>query len=100
MQESRNIFQKLFCYNHCPLAFMAESGKNITPPQIEAEKRNLINSFCDKALVDVIRLLGVSHIIGVGKFAEARANLIKKKFNLHISVSFLLHPSPASPAAK
>lgn len=98
-KNPETFFKNCFVYNHCPLAFLAESGKNITPPQIRAEKRNLINSFCDKALLDVIQLLGVSSVIGVGKFAEARANLVKKRFNLDISVYFLLHPSPASPAA-
>jgi len=93
------FFKDCFVYNHCPLAFMTETGKNITPPQIGADKRALINNLCDNALVDVIKLLGVSSVIGVGKFAEKRANEIKKKFNLDISVFFLLHPSPASPAA-
>ena len=63
------------------------------------EKRTMINNLCDKALVDVIDLLGISNVIGVGKFAETRANKIKKKYNLNISVYSLLHPSPASPAA-
>lgn len=78
---------------------MGESGKNVTPPEIGEGKRMLINNLCDKALMDVIDLLGISSVIGVGKFAETRANKIKKKFNLKISVHSLLHPSPASPAA-
>ena len=78
---------------------MTETGKNITPPEIKGETKIMINNFCDKALVDVIRLLGVSTVVGIGKFAEARANAIKKKFNLDITVFFLMHPSPANPAA-
>ena len=93
------FFKNCFVYNYCPLAFMGESGKNVTPPEIGEGKRMLINNLCDKALVDVIDLLGISSVIGVGKFAETRANRIKKKFNLKISVHSLLHPSPASPAA-
>lgn len=30
-----NFFKHSFVYNHCPLAFMEASGKNITPPEIK-----------------------------------------------------------------
>lgn len=98
-ENPQTFFRKCFVYNHCPLAYMSETGKNITPPEFKAETKIMINNLCDKALADVIRLLRVTHVVGIGKFAEARANFIKKKFNMDISVFFLMHPSPANPAA-
>ena len=79
---------------------MGKSGKNVTPPDMKIDVRNKLLQLCDETLKDVIELYSVKHIVGLGRFAETRAkkvvndNLIK-----NVDVSFLIHPSPASPAA-
>ncbi|PNF24149.1 hypothetical protein B7P43_G00591 [Cryptotermes secundus] len=70
------FFQQAFVYNYCPLAFMTNSGKNITPTELKASERRLLNEICDKALHDVLLLLQVEMIVAIGKFAEARANSV------------------------
>ena len=95
-----NFFKNCLVYNHCPLIFMGKSGKNVTPPDMKIDVRNKLLQLCDETLKDVIELYSVKHIVGLGRFAETRAkkvvndNLIKDA-----EVSFLIHPSPASPAA-
>jgi len=98
-KNPETFFNNCFVYNHCPLAYMTESGKNLTPPELPKRTKSEITSVCDETLKNIIELLGVTTVIGVGKFAEARALAMKKQYNLNISVFFLLHPSPASPAA-
>ena len=94
------FFKNCLVYNHCPLIFMGKSGKNVTPPDMKIDVRNKLLQLCDETLKDVIELYSVKHIVGLGRFAETRAkkvvndNLIK-----NVDVSFLIHPSPASPAA-
>ena len=94
------FFNNCLVYNHCPLIFMGKSGKNVTPPDMKIDVRNKLLQLCDETLKDVIELYSVKHIVGLGRFAETRAkkvvndNLIK-----NVDVSFLIHPSPASPAA-
>ena len=94
------FFKNCLVYNHCPLIFMGKSGKNVTPPDMKIDVRNKLLQLCDETLKDVNELYSVKHIVGLGRFAETRAkkvvndNLIK-----NVDVSFLIHPSPASPAA-
>jgi len=57
-------------------------------------------SLCDEALYRVIKLYDCQHIIALGRVVEARAKKVVKHFNLeNVSVKFMVHPSPASPAA-
>ena len=88
-------------YNHCPLIFMGKTGRNITPPEMKnIELRKNLFTHCDNALKKVIELYDVKHIVCLGRLAEARAkNVIKYNQFFHINVHFLIHPSPASPAA-
>jgi single-strand selective monofunctional uracil DNA glycosylase len=45
----------------------------------------------------VIELLGPRHVVGVGAFAEARAQKVLSGRDVRIST--ILHPSPQSPLA-
>ena len=87
-------------YNHCPLLFMDEKGKNLTPPDLELETRNLILKFCDDALKSVIELYQVQHVVGIGRFAEMRTKKVLEANNIpNVKVHFMVHPSPASAVA-
>nr|CAD7398419.1 unnamed protein product [Timema cristinae] len=65
----------------------------------QADERKLMNQICDEALCKIITLLQVQMIIGLGKFAEKRASLAIKEYQLdnikvHKRVVSIPHPSP------
>jgi single-strand selective monofunctional uracil DNA glycosylase len=91
------FFKKLFIVNYCPLAFMAEGGKNIIPEKLKKSEREPLFEICDKVLVQTVEKLKPKWVIGVGKFAEKRAlNALK---GMNIQIAYMPHPSPANPAA-
>ena len=94
------FFRNCIVYNHCPLLFLSESGKNLTPPDFKASVRDRLVSLCDDALMNVIELYQIEHVVGIGRYAEKRAKkvLMKNERN-SIRVHFLTHPSPASAKA-
>lgn len=92
------FFADHFVANYCPLVFMEASGKNYTPDKLPAREVELVNAACDEHLRRVIQALEPEWLIGVGGYAEARANVIAEKFP-QLKVGRILHPSPASPAA-
>ena len=67
------FFMNCYVHNYCPLCFMAASGKNITPPMLRTLERRHLEEICNESLVEVINLLGVEYVVGVGKYAEERA---------------------------
>ncbi|KAI8495771.1 Single-strand selective monofunctional uracil DNA glycosylase [Branchiostoma belcheri] len=95
----QNFFRRCFVHNYCPLVFMTKTGKNVTPPSLHVTQREPLLSACDTALVEVIRLLQVKTIVGVGRFAQERAQYALKMAGLNIPVLFIMHPSPINPQA-
>lgn len=96
------FFQNAFVYNYCPLAFMTNTGKNITPEELKASERRAVNEICDKALRDVLQLLQVEVIVAVGKYAEKRANAAVARTELEgkIKIGSIPHPSPRNLSSK
>lgn len=91
------FFSRFFVVNYCPLAFLESSGKNRTPDRLPAAEREALFSACDAALSDVVDVLRPQHVVGVGGFAERRAREVLS--GRGVSISTILHPSPASPSA-
>jgi len=91
------FFADFFVLNYCPLVFMEESGRNRTPDKLAATEREALFAACDEALRAAIRCLRPERVVGVGGFAYGRAQAALEGFDL--SLSTILHPSPASPAA-
>lgn len=91
------FFERFFIVNYCPLVFMEESGKNLTPDKLGAAERSQLYEICDDALVETIRFLEPKNVIGIGNFAEKRAT--DTLGDLGIPIGKVLHPSPQSPAA-
>jgi len=91
------FFSRFFVLNYCPLLFLEESGRNRTPAQLPIAERRQIMSICDEALRRFIETLGAKIVIGIGQYAEDRAQEALAGKNLRIGR--ILHPSPASPAA-
>ena len=66
---------------------MNSSGKNVTPPQLPKKERQTLLELCDKSLADVVKLMGVKIVVGVGKFAEERA---QKALKEAVSLTFCI----------
>jgi single-strand selective monofunctional uracil DNA glycosylase len=91
------FFAQFFVWNHCPLLFLEDSGRNVTPDKLRVAPRQAILDPCDRALRRVVELLGFGRVVGVGGFAEVRSRLALE--GLPVRIDRVLHPSPASPAA-
>ncbi len=93
----RRFFEKFFVANYCPLAFLDDGGRNLTPDKLPAPERAALEDVCDRALRALVKVLSPSHVIGVGAFAEKRAAAALDGDS--VMIGKILHPSPASPAA-
>ncbi len=92
-----NFFQKHFVLNYCPLVFMEESGRNVTPDKIPAATAKKLFADCDQHLIACLKILQPEWAIGIGGFALKRIEAVTTGMNLKTGT--ILHPSPASPAA-
>ena len=101
-------FAELFVVNHCPLLLLGERGQNITPDKLPTGLIEPVLEACDDHLREVVEVMGITRIVGVGKYAEKRA---RRAFNAgksgpgltqngqEIEITTCWHPSPASPLA-
>ena len=92
-----NIHKNVFLVNHCPLLLLGETGRNITPDNISGKSVKSLLKSCDDHLRSVVDYLEIERVIGVGKYAERRANLALSDLDIEITTCW--HPSPASPLA-
>jgi single-strand selective monofunctional uracil DNA glycosylase len=92
----RRFFAHHFVHNYCPLVFMDEGGRNVTPDKLAARERDPLFGACDDALRAVAAELDPQVVIGVGAFAARRAELALSD---RVRVVRVPHPSPASPSA-
>jgi len=98
--DTPDTFAAQFCVlNYCPLVFMQESGKNLTPDKLPASARDPLFEMCDEALRQTVAWLRPEMVIGVGKFAERRALRALGHDDQGPRFGTVLHPSPASPMA-
>ena len=89
-----------FVANYCPLVFMEASGRNRTPDKLPIAEREPLEAACDAHLARLVKVLEPRWLVGVGKFAEARAQrVLDAAGNTATRTGCILHPSPASPAA-
>ncbi len=98
--ESEAFFQQHFVSNYCPLLFLQESGRNITPDKLRIQDRSPLFDVCDRHLCRVIDALEPRWVIGVGRFTEARIRVVSQRCEHQgFSIGSILHPSPANPRA-
>jgi single-strand selective monofunctional uracil DNA glycosylase len=95
--EPERFFARFFIANYCPLLFLEESGRNLTPDRLPARERASLLEVCDLALRRTMEFLQPSLVVGVGRFAESRARAALA--GLDLRVGRVTHPSPANPAA-
>ena len=116
------FFTRHFVVNYCPLAFLDEGGRNLTPDKLPAAESAPLFAACDAHLRRLVQALQPEWIIGVGDFAEKRALELwpqegkgtgrsagstrairagqpPPRSTCGPKVGKVLHPSPASPAA-
>lgn len=91
------FFAERIVLNYCPLAFLAASGRNLTPDRLPAPARETLFAACDEHLRAVGKVLQPEWLIGIGDFAAKRAGEVFA--GTPVKVGRVLHPSPASPAA-
>lgn len=90
------FFRRFFVWNHCPLAFLEESGRNRTPNHLPAAERKPLYRICDRALAQIADYMEPSLVLGIGRYAEERCRAALRP---EVRVDSILHPSPANPAA-
>jgi single-strand selective monofunctional uracil DNA glycosylase len=95
--KPEDFFREHFVTNYCPLVFMEESGKNRTPDKLPSLEKKPLEEICDQHLREVVEILKPEWLIGVGGFAQKRAE--EALAGIQVKVGKILHPSPASPAA-
>jgi len=95
-QTPEAFFSRFFVVNYCPLVFMEESGRNRTPDKLTKDERAALEAICDKYLLRTIDHLDPEIVVGVGVWAQKRA---QKVVGDSRRVGVILHPSPASPKA-
>ena len=88
---------------------LGERGQNITPDKLPTGLIEPVLEACDDHLREVVEVMGITRIVGVGKYAEKRA--FDRPFNAgksgpgltkngqEIEITTCWHPSPASPLA-
>ena len=92
-----NFFSRFFVANYCPLMFIEAGGRNRTPNQLRASERKPLIEVCDRALRRTIEQLTPRYVIGVGLFAEERAQAALS--DIKVNIGRITHPSPANPKA-
>jgi single-strand selective monofunctional uracil DNA glycosylase len=93
----KQFFSRFFVANYCPLCFLEESGRNLTPDKLPLKERKPLLAACDRALRDTVAHLKPQRVVGIGRFAQDRAREALADFKL--SIGRISHPSPASPVA-
>ena len=95
---TENIFSKVFVVNHCPLMFFkGVNATNVTPDKIPGETIKKIIQRCDIYLKDIVEIMQIETVIGVGKYSKKRAEIALKDTKVNLKSCW--HPSPASPLA-
>lgn len=91
------FFERVYVTNYCPLLFLDDGGRNLTPDKLAAADREALVEPCDRALRRFIEELAPRLVVGVGAYAEQRARVALA--DLGVAIGRVLHPSPASPSA-
>jgi single-strand selective monofunctional uracil DNA glycosylase len=94
---AEEFFRDHIVINYCPLAFLEESGRNLTPDKLTARAKAKLFAACDEHLKEVMVALQPEWLIGIGGFAAGRA--AEALGSMRVAFGQVLHPSPASPLA-
>ena len=70
------FFREYIVINYCPLVFMGETGKNITPDKLPVAERKPLEAICDTMLRAWVEALRPERLVGVGGFAAKRLQTV------------------------
>ncbi|MEO8855404.1 MAG: uracil-DNA glycosylase family protein [Burkholderiaceae bacterium] len=90
-----DFFERFFVWNYCPLLFIGH-GRNLTPEHLSRRETEALTAVCDRALAAAVYALAPVAVVGIGRYAQKRATTL---LGPEADVRYLLHPSPANPAA-
>lgn len=93
-----DFFREHFVLNYCPLVWMSATGANLTPDKLSTAERDAVEAPCRDHLRAVLEQLRPEHAVGVGGYAAKKFAEVTRSGDPW-TVSTVLHPSPASPAA-
>jgi single-strand selective monofunctional uracil DNA glycosylase len=96
-ETPERFFGRFLVFNYCPLLFLDEGGRNLTPDKLKAAVRNPLQAACDRALKRAVELLSPTHVIGIGRYAEIQ--ITRALVGLSLKIGRITHPSPANPKA-
>jgi single-strand selective monofunctional uracil DNA glycosylase len=97
---ARALSRDLFVSNYCPLLFLDQAGRNVTPDKIAPSDRAPLYALCDAFLRATIETLRPLWVVGVGAFAARRIHATLPTVSRQtVRAAAILHPSPASPRA-
>jgi single-strand selective monofunctional uracil DNA glycosylase len=91
------FFERFFVANYCPLMFIGATGTNLTPDKLATASARPLFAACDRALRLTVEHFSPRHVVGIGRFAAARARIALA--GLDVTIGAVTHPSPANPAA-
>jgi single-strand selective monofunctional uracil DNA glycosylase len=94
--DPKTFFKEHFVVNYCPLLFLDEGARNLTPDKLPKVERAPLEAACDAHLGALVKALSPEVVIGVGGFAQKCAARV---VGSAARVAQIPHPSPASPAA-
>jgi single-strand selective monofunctional uracil DNA glycosylase len=98
-----HFFRDHYVANYCPLVFMEESGKNLTPDKLPSPESAALYAVCNRYIAGMIELMRPEFLIGIGKFAAKRLSTVAAEMPVDrirgVTIDSVLHPSPANPAA-
>ncbi|HEY3418712.1 MAG TPA: uracil-DNA glycosylase family protein [Armatimonadota bacterium] len=92
---AETFFARFYVANYCPLLFLAEDGKNLTPDKLPAADRAPLYAACDLALRRTIEQIAPRFAVGIGNFATKRIQTVLPESEIIIGA--IPHPSPANP---
>ncbi len=93
--------REIFVSNYCPLMFLDDAGRNVTPDRLSRQDQALLFPLCDGFLSVVIDVLRPEWIVGVGVFAEKRVRaVLQNSPRAETKVMSITHPSPANPRSQ
>ena len=94
------LSRDLLVANYCPLLFLDEDGRNLTPDKIARQDRAPLYDVCDRFLLAVIRTIRPEWLVGIGRFVDSRLQAAGSVLGPETpKIASIPHPSPASPGA-
>jgi single-strand selective monofunctional uracil DNA glycosylase len=99
-ERPESFFADHYVANYCPLVFIEAGGRNRTPDKLPQRERELLFGACDRHLRRLVAILEPKWVIGIGVFAESRANAVLEGSAGGPRIGRILHPSPANPRAQ